>query len=216
MIPISCLIVISIFASAFHDRYLITTLPAVSILAAIGLQSIESRQLRRASVVLLIVMSIVNVVGQYQSLTKRDWRTATNLVLENSKPGDAILFYGWMAKYPFEYYYRRSKGTGESGIDLKCVWPTPFLQPSEIENVAAHNSLVTDYRDPDPAWFELLSKNNDRLWVVLAMDNIEGMNLHSEPIISQIETYFARSDVYTLDRITIIRYDKSRSARLFD
>jgi hypothetical protein len=205
--PIGTLLLISIAMPAFHDRYLITTLPPLSILAAIGLLAIPNRWLRSGAIAGLVVISLVNVVQQYGTQSKRDWRAASEFVLANSLPGDAVLFYSWMAKYPFEYYYRRSVDPESIDDRLVCVWPSPFLVPSSEANVVAHVRLVKEYAEPDAHWFASLSGAHPRLWVVLAMDDIEGMGMDSGPVVEQIGRHYGQREEFVLDRVRILRFE---------
>lgn len=104
----------SFFASfwkpMFIDRYLVVALPALALLAGVGLASIEARRIRIAVVGILLVLSIGELSVQYRNQTKENWRQAVAYVSAHEKAGDAIVFYAPYVRMPFEYYLNRDPG----------------------------------------------------------------------------------------------------------
>lgn len=186
-IPIFCLYILSLFKPFFVDRYMFFCLPALVILAGAGLLSFRSKALSYIATSLLIIISIYTVFVEYYPRKKGDWRSATNLIVQNAKAGDAIFFYSQPAIIPFKYYYRKMN----AGTDiLVSVYPYPLGTP-----IIDH--LMNFVSNPSDSMLESLSDRYTRLWVVLAHDMIEGYGWDSRPIIQKIERkYINRKNIF--------------------
>ena len=81
------------FASAqstFVDRYVITALPAVALLTAVGITSL--RRYWVFALGLTVVAVLVADVRWYRGEPKEDWRHATALILKEQRAGDGVVF----------------------------------------------------------------------------------------------------------------------------
>ena len=211
--PIASLLLFSFFVPAFRTRYLITALPALVIIVALGLAYINHVSLQRIAISLVVAVSVVNLFGQYylSPSVHRDWRAAAQTVLTNSQPGDAIVFYSWMAQYPFDYYYRRVRRSDASVNGLNSVWPSPFYEASSGKNVDTFYDNLNSDRELSSERLEELTKDRDRLWVVLAFDQMDVHGWNSKPIISSVDELYEEKTVFSMDQLTIILYRVKRS-----
>ena len=208
VLPIACLYVLSKFIPAFENRYTITALTPIVVLCARGIVEINRKPVQVIVLGLLVATSLYNLHEQYQSLSKRDWRTAVQMVLNRAQANDAILFYTWYTKFPFEYYYQKFKNGDDSENNLICVWPSPFSESGQLESYRTFKKLSTDYEDPSKELVTRISYHHDRLWVVFAIDNVEGTNWSSGATLDEIEHAYGEYQEYRLNRIRIRRYTK--------
>jgi uncharacterized membrane protein len=108
---VSCLLLPVIFdvgvshsgKQIFYYRYLLICLPALVILAARGLSSLESTRILTAGLAVVFALSMATV-WRYYAKPKENWRGATQYVLSNSRPSDTLISYPWYAQQPIRYY----------------------------------------------------------------------------------------------------------------
>lgn len=198
-VPILSVYLISLFKPFFFiNRYLFACLPALVILAGAGLLSFRYKALQVIAASLLICLSLYTVFDVYYPQKKEDWRSATRLVVQNAKAGDAILFYGTPALIPFEYYYGKMNGGTDT---LVSVYPFPFGTPIGI-------SYLTKESDPSESMLESLPERYNRLWVVLSHDIHEGQKRDSRPIIHKIEMKYINRENIFFEGINVKLYEK--------
>ena len=197
-VPILSLYLISMFKPLFVDRYMISSLPALVLLTGVGLSSFRSKALHVVAALLLIILSLHTLFYMYHPGEKEDWRSATRVIIQNAKAGDAIIFYSKVAKIPFEYYYGKMNGRTEI---LVSVYPFPLGSPIGV-------FLFTKVAKPSESMLESLSERYDRLWVVLAYDRIEGLGWDSRPIIRAIERKYINRENFPFAGINIKLYER--------
>jgi mannosyltransferase len=93
----------------YTPRYLFAVLPAVVLVNTFGLSVLRPRLLAAGMVVILLVVGSIGVVRWHERVDREDWRTATALVLERSRPADGITFFtvgtfNGGAMYEYRYY----------------------------------------------------------------------------------------------------------------
>jgi mannosyltransferase len=134
-------------APAYLDRFLLVSLPALSLAVAVGL-----RRLRRswavATTVVIVVASLIAVVDWYREPSRQEWRGAVEYVLDRSKASDGVVVCG--DRRSFEYYVLQHDRSNA---------PTP-LRPSDPWQVGFH-SLSDDGSRPLPPRVWLVSEGND-------------------------------------------------------
>jgi hypothetical protein len=106
-LPVALVLALSIARPAFLPRYFIFSLPALLLLAASGLARIRARWLFGALLLLFLGMSLRGVVAFYReraTSSDENWRAASQYLLANSRPGDALVFHIAPGRMPYEYY----------------------------------------------------------------------------------------------------------------
>jgi mannosyltransferase len=110
VLPALLLALISLRQPMFLPRYVIFSLPGTILLAAMGMDVLRRGKTGLILVVLLCGMSVLAVVGEY-SKPREDWRAATNLVLTEAAPGDAVVFFPFYSRVMMDYYRDRYGAT---------------------------------------------------------------------------------------------------------
>lgn len=106
-LPIAIILVVSIARPLFVPRYFFLCLPAVCLMAAVGLSRLRTPLLIASALLLVLVFSFRGDLSYYRNdfdIKRDDWRTATEYLRTNSTAGDAIMFHVAMARMPYEYY----------------------------------------------------------------------------------------------------------------
>ena len=105
--PVLLVLAVSIARPVFLPRYFFFSLPALMLLAASGLARIRARWAFAAILLAFLGMSLRGVGGFYReraTSADENWRAASQYLLANTRPGDALVFHIAMGRMPYEYY----------------------------------------------------------------------------------------------------------------
>jgi mannosyltransferase len=103
LLPAVLIALISLRHPMFLQRYMIFSLPATVLLAAIGAGILPKWRIGIVVVVALCAANIPSVVKEYHK-PREDWRGATAAVLSSATPGDAVVFFPFYTRLMFDYY----------------------------------------------------------------------------------------------------------------
>lgn len=107
LLPVAILVLISEWQPLFLQRYLIFSLPATMLLAALGIELLRKWRIGVVLVVLLCGMSIPTIINDYHK-PREDWRSASDSILAGATPGDAVVFFPFYTRIMLDYYRDRS------------------------------------------------------------------------------------------------------------
>lgn len=130
----------SLFKPMFVDRYLITGLPALVLLAAVGLSRITSRAGRAVVLTGIAIGSAHSLRAYYHhemlGSEGEDWRGVTRDVMRNARDGDAIVLYpGWIGK-AFPYYQPAARERDRPDILSARAWGRRAAREPSIQRLA--------------------------------------------------------------------------------
>ncbi len=103
LVPGIILALVSLREPMFMQRYVIFSLPATMLLAALGCVALRKWNTGLVLVVALCLASAVSVVKHYNK-PREDWRGASNAVLSSAAPGDAVAFFPFYTRIMLDYY----------------------------------------------------------------------------------------------------------------
>lgn len=169
----------SVIHPVFLARYFILCLPPFLLLASAGILRARRSWLMAVILAIFAALSIRGTLAYYKAdfdLTRDDYRAASNYVLQNSRPGDGILFHIAMGRMPYEYYRSLSINTTSPAV----------IYPSGEDRVAYRDYL----RKPSPEFLETVPQNYKRVWVVLQHN--QGKD-GKDPTTRLIDQTFARA-----------------------
>ncbi|MGA2697553.1 MAG: glycosyltransferase family 39 protein [Terriglobales bacterium] len=157
--PILLVLFLSIFRPLFLSRYFIFCLPPLLLLVAAGLGRI--RPLWQVPLlVLCLALSFRGTTAYYIhdfDNERDDWRFASNYILQNAQPGDALLFHVPMGRMPYDYYVSLDE--------------TPLL-PSAPQVLYPHHGPRITFLDfvekPDYVRLSDALPQYRRVWVVIS------------------------------------------------
>jgi mannosyltransferase len=146
-VPIVVVLAISMRSPAFWNRFLIICLPPFILLASYGFSRIRRVWLEVALMAVILGLTAPGLFTYYKA-SHKNWRGATQYVLSNQQPGDAILFCPDYYQQRFTYYLEREQKEGSVASDAQPV----LLAASSGGSVA---SLL-----------ETLPARYDRVWFI--------------------------------------------------
>jgi len=107
LVPPVLTFLVSLSVPLFLSRYLIVALPALVLLAAVGVDALRPTWLGIGMAVVVVALSMSRNVPTYTSHFE-DWRAATDFILTETEPNDVIVFFpARFLSVPYEYYERR-------------------------------------------------------------------------------------------------------------
>lgn len=164
--PIVLTVLLSFARPIFLGRYMIFCLPPLLILAAAGLERLRRRWMLGAALAVILFFSLQGVffIYDHDFDSERDAsESASNFILQQAKPGDAILFHIAETRIPYEF--ARSLRAGE---DTASANFTDKLGP---EIVFPHHGRALDYRDftgkPAPDLVRQAASGHAQIWLML-------------------------------------------------
>jgi mannosyltransferase len=170
VVPVLTSFIVSVLLTpSFFPRYLLVVLPALVIIAAIGVSSLPSLSLQALALVGLLTFSIPPMLRYYGADFKegQDWKGAVAYVVEGERPGDGVVFLSRYGRRPFEYYLERS-----GGFDLEPIYPRMGW--------GHYVTVLSDLHiEPTPAAVARLPEFK-RVWVVLVWRGFATINENGE------------------------------------
>jgi hypothetical protein len=124
--------------------------------------SVDKAQMARGGALLTTVSLPASVLTSYYQFRSRnhEWKTLTDYVLVQARPGDAVIFYVAPGRLCFDYYRAKYRGSSK-GLDV--VYPEfgdEKRDPSALLYMPPMRSDLTDY----------VATRYRRVWVVLYHD----------------------------------------------
>ena len=159
VVPIACLIVISLRTPIFIKRaYLWTDLPLFLAVAA-GLLAVRRPVVRYGLIAAVAAVNLFGVGAHYHDDVSADvlrrWDQAAAYVAARARPGDVILFYVPYVQPAFDYYF----GSAHPGVEERAI-------PDEI---ASSGMLFPPLVNADAATVRALAAGHPRVWFVHGM-----------------------------------------------
>jgi mannosyltransferase len=166
LLPVATTVVLSFGRPVFLPRYLIFCLPALEILAAVGLAKLRKPYLLApvlAGVLLLSWQGVAFVYGHDFDNNRDASGAATNFILEHSQPEDAIMFHIAETRVPYEFFRSLRAGQNTASPDYSGQFGPAIVFP--------HHGAGLDYRDftgkPTAEFVQNIAPAHRRMWVML-------------------------------------------------
>lgn len=112
-VPLAIILAVSIARPLFVPRYFLLCLPALCLLAAVGLCRVKTPVLMAPALLLLLGLCFRGDLSYYQNdfdIKRDDWRAATEYLRTHASANDAIIFHVAMGRMPYEYYKSLNRG----------------------------------------------------------------------------------------------------------
>jgi hypothetical protein len=156
-VPVGLAFLESIFGQAiFEPRNLLTAVPAVALLLAIGITDPRlPRGLGWSSFAVVLALRALALAPSYGT-SPEDWRGATANVLARAQPGDCVAFYPSDGRMAFRYYL--GGGPGAVSRAPRAILP--------LAGWGAVRTYVEDYAGLTDAQVSRLPDQCPRVWLV--------------------------------------------------
>lgn len=165
-LPVMLLFVLSQAKPLFLDHYLISVVPALAILAAVGLVWVgrRSRPLAALAAVLLLALSLV-ARAKLEPVAPEDLRAAADSIASEAEPEDGIGYAPAFTRVGLEWYLERE----DEGVRPVDFGVAPGGQPEQVGHLYARELLPAEL-------VERLGRF-DRIWLV----SYPGSDWHPTP-----------------------------------
>jgi 4-amino-4-deoxy-L-arabinose transferase-like glycosyltransferase len=104
LVPVLTVFLLSYVKPMFRERYLFGAMPALCVLAAIGLAAIRPVPLRLVAVAGLIAITLLPVFRGLTIRQDENWRAAVAYLEASAQPDDGWIFISKRAQLGYEYY----------------------------------------------------------------------------------------------------------------
>ncbi len=182
LFPLGLTLLLSLARPVFLGRYLIFCLPALILLAAAGLASLQKTWMMAVCLVAMLLLSLQGTLSYYDhdfDLERDGSEAAANYIYAHARPGDAILFHIAGARVPYEFFSSlrgKRNSTGGAGAGPEVIFP--------------RHSDRLDYLDvtgnPSNEFLGSIPKRYDRVWVVLMSNDTSGSPDATTVLLNQI------------------------------
>ncbi len=192
VLPTVITALVSLRHPIFMQRYLIFSLPAMTLLAAVGMTALRKMYAGVVLVVALCAMSIPAIVKDYQK-PREDWRAASNAVLGSAQTGDAVVFFPFYSRIMLDYYRDR----GRQNPPSVHVFAPPYYDAGEDE----HNLLQALNSDP---------RQFPHVWVVLYGSDVHIADFaqRNPALAAKLQTTFGPAETRQFTDINVLEFGK--------
>jgi mannosyltransferase len=176
----------------FMQRYLIFSLPAMALLAAVGMTALKRMYIGIVLVIALCGMSIPAIVKDYRK-PREDWRAASNAILAAAQAGDAVVFFPFYTRTMLDYYRDRDWQSPPA----VHVFAPPYYGVGEDE----HNLLQA--LNSDPRQFR-------HVWVVLYGSGARTSDLEQRDpaLAAKLQATFGTPETHQFTDINVLEFGK--------
>jgi uncharacterized membrane protein len=200
-LPLSLSLGISLARPIFNDRYLFAILPAVPLLAGMGLARLRP-VLAVGLFGVLAALSIVIQAGPYEVRRNEEWRDAVKYTVDQAQPGDGYIFISKWNQNGFEYYAGWRWGTNPAAPYADIYEPFDWRVAYEV--VGKYRGLIGPTRD-----LEAFADTHNRIWLVLSheFDSVADGDM-SEPARDWLTRHGYGATQKQFKGVRILRYDR--------
>jgi mannosyltransferase len=198
--PMVFTVAVSFARPLFLARYFVLCLPALNLLVAAGLARLRSLWLLTPALLFFAVLSLRGTVSYYEhdfDLLRDNWADASQFLLSNAHPGDAIVFDIAMGRMPYEYY--------RSLLNPRSAGPA-VLYP----NHGAQITFLDFVGKPDYAQLKHSISQYPRVWLVLSyVESPSGLEPNASSMVALLRAAYPGYEEYHFTGLDICRFAKS-------
>ena len=190
LLPVAILALISEWQPLFLQRYVIFSLPAMLLLAALGMDQLQKWKIGMILVVLLCGMSVPAIIGDYHK-PREDWRAASNTILAGATPGDAVVFFPFYSRIMLDYYRDRSGAS----TPLQVFAPQYYAGGEDVRD-------LLKALDSEPSQFR-------HVWVVVADERTTIDDFEHGPVVTnKLESIYGEPAVRKFADVEVLQYGR--------
>jgi hypothetical protein len=201
LFPILLTLALSLVKPLFVPRYFIFCLPALFLLVASGIARLRPAALKAPALLFLLILSFRGTAGYYKQdldIQRDDWRAATEYLLNDSQPGDALLFHVPMGRMPYEFYRSLQPLTPASAV----------LYPHHGDRL----TFLDFVEKPNDAELERSLPQHPRAWLVLTYaETRSGLpDARSVELNGLLQDFYSNLEQRDVPGIEILLYSKGK------
>jgi len=201
--PALLTVAVSFARPLFLPRYFFLCLPALLLLAVMGLARLRSVWLLAPVLLLFLLLSLRGTASYYQQdfdLQRENWRAASHYLLTHARPGDALVFHIAMGRMPYEYYH-----------SLRGISPSDpaVLYPHHADRI----TFLDFVEKPDYTQLERSLPQYQRVWLVLSNAHTpSGLDSTPSSLSRLLNAEYRNVEQHEFDDLEIVTYSKQNSA----
>ena len=183
---------VSVRHPIFMQRYLIFSLPAVILLAAVGMTALRKMYIGIVLVIALCAMSVPAILKDYHK-PREDWRAASAAILGSAQAGDAVVFLPFYTRTMLDYYRDRDR----QNPPAVHVFAPPYYDVGEDE----HDLQLA--LNSDPQQFR-------HVWVVLygSGAHADDLEQRAPALAAKLQSAFGQPQALPFTDITVLEFGK--------
>lgn len=183
--PILISYAISFTKPIFYPRYIIISVAALTLVAGGALAFVRPRVVALLAAGVLSWLALPGI-GNYYDDTKADWRQTTRFVIDNARPGDAVIFFSPTGRRPFEYYLSLADAHA-SELPEPVHPPTPFgrYDTDTFLDYMPKSTTPTDFAD--------VGRDHERVWLLLSKGGFHKSRRVVQAVASRCPDVFERN-----------------------
>jgi mannosyltransferase len=208
LLPCVLTFVLSFARPVFLGRYMIFCLPALLILVAAGLVRLRNAWLLGsvlAGILILCSQGIFFVYGHDFDSERDASGAASNFILDNRQPGDAVLFHIAESRIPYEFFRSVRAGENTASAGFRGQLGPEILFP--------WHGAGLDYRDftgkPTADFVRGAAMGHSRVWVMLMNNGPEGRPDPTTAMLGKIlPESFSKMEQWQFTKVEVRLYSK--------
>ncbi len=199
LLPPLFIFAVSMARPLFLPRYFVFCLPALLLLAAAGLARLRSAWQLTLALVAFLALSFPGSRSYYRQdfdLQRGNWRETSHYLLNNARPGDALIFHVPMGRMPYEYYHSLF---GPSAAAPAVIYPRHGDRITFLDFVEK-----PDYRQIAGSLPEF-----ERVWLVISQAGTPSDPDPTTAALAQLlQTHFPNVEQHDLSSAEVLLYEK--------
>jgi mannosyltransferase len=175
----------------FHPKYMVWMLPAVVLVSVEGIVAIRHRTVMFALAAIAILFSLRSTLLCYSHCEIQDWRSVASYVVEQSNPGDGVVFERNFGRIGFDHY-----ASIIGAPDATPLMPDEPWTYRGLEFGGTGTPTTTEI-------LELVSAF-DNVWLVLSMQIVD----RSDSITTALESVYGAPQMHEFNGVDILFYSR--------
>ncbi len=155
VVPPVVLLVVSELRPLWRDRYMVPITPALAILIAFAITRLRTRAMQAGVLAVVLALSAVSVRDRLQRGAIEDLPAGAEMLLEASRPTDAVVYSGAATRTPFLWVLEQQAGDRPLPRDIAVA---PEGTPDQVRDLFA--------KEVDASALATRLASCDRVWVI--------------------------------------------------
>jgi hypothetical protein len=202
--PIAVSFVGSFVRSTFAPRYLIVSMPALLVMAAVVIVPVLRHRLMLLALAAVLVLSFaVDWAYYHDPSAKENWRGLSGYLVRTARPGDGLIVYEPYLRTPLDYYLVRH----DAPPPVKPIYPSigfsatdAFVSAPDLSAPAAAHRL------------ERVARRYRRVWIVLET-NLDSAGVNDPAVRAILSSVAGRPQLVDRNyrRMLLLLYGRHRA-----
>jgi mannosyltransferase len=200
LLPIASIVAISVVQPMMMSRYLLICIPAITLLASKGILSIQPKWISILVFVTIVGLGVQRLPQYFHARAAfLEWRSVTDRLLSESRPGDGVIFCVAPGRLLFDYYRAKYHPGADDYLDI--------VYPQFRDERRDPNAL--NYLPPISGSFvESAAAHHDRIWLVVYHDHFDLTREVARQIKDHLSLTLHKSEERRINGVTLLLYSR--------